>query len=169
MTPDAQAPAPITAQPITASRFAPFGQVIEIESKKAIVINDGLCHRFNDLARFDVDPAGRIGLSLFQSQLRTMPYVCDLLERHPLGSQCFIPMSDAALLVIVAPDDGGRPGPVSAFLANNRVAINIARNTWHGVLTPLSGSGLFAVIDRIGDGANLEEHRLSAPITVRNP
>lgn len=164
MTPDA-----ITARPITAEAFAPYGQVIETDGKKPIPINDGLCDRFSDLARFDVDPAGRIGLSLFQSRLRALPYDCALLERHPLGSQCFIPMSDARLLVIVAPDDGGRPGPVEAFLTTNRAAVNIARNTWHGVLTPLSGSGLFAVIDRIGNGPNLEEFRLPAPITIRAP
>ncbi|MEJ6389135.1 ureidoglycolate lyase [Gymnodinialimonas ulvae] len=155
----------ITARPITAKAFAPFGDVIETDTVPPQMINEGLCRRFSDLARFD-QTGGRIAMSLFQAELREMPYRCNLLERHPLGSQCFIPMSQAAFLVIVAPDEGGRPGPASAFLATNDVAVNIARNTWHGVLAPISGSGLFAVIDRIGSGDNLEEHRLEEPVFV---
>lgn len=154
----------LTAHPITQAAFAPFGEVIAVGGD-AITINEGLCQRFTDLATFDIID-GAPGLSLFQSQLRTLPYTCDLLERHPLGSQCFIPMSDAALLIIVAPDHGGQPGAPQAFLARNDVAVNIARNTWHGVLSPIEGSGLFAVIDRIGEGGNLQEHRLDQPVTV---
>lgn len=158
----------LIATPITARAFAPFGEVIAMGGP-SVTINEGLCQRFSDLASIDtVD--GQAGLSLFQSQLRTLPYRCDLLERHPLGSQCFIPMSEAALLVIVAPDNNGTPGAPVAFVATNDVAVNIARNTWHGVLAPISGTGLFAVIDRIGAASNgrqnLEEHRLEEPVLV---
>ncbi len=83
-----------------------------------------------------------------------------MLERHPLGSQCFIPMDQSEYLVIVAEDEGGRPSTPRAFMARSPQSINIKRNVWHGVLTPISGSGLFAVVDRIGDGNNLEEHWL---------
>ncbi|GAB5445550.1 ureidoglycolate lyase [Gymnodinialimonas sp.] len=152
------------AKPITAKAFAPYGEVIALGGE-AVTINDGLCQRFSDLATIDIVD-GKPGLSLFQSQLRALPYQCDLLERHPLGSQCFIPMSEAALLVIVASDRDGQPGAPEAFVATNDVAVNIARNTWHGVLAPISGSGLFAVIDRIGAGKNLEEHRLDRPLVV---
>lgn len=155
----------IKAQTITTAVFAPFGDVIEIGTVPAQLINEGLCQRFSDLARFDIAD-GRVGLSLFQAKLRQIPYCCNLLERHPRGSQCFISMSEASFLVLVAPDDGGRPGPVSAFVATNDVAVNIARNTWHGVLAPLSGTGLFAVIDRIGEGQNLEEYHLEEPVFV---
>ncbi len=156
----------IRANPISQAAFEPFGEVIEIGTVPPLTINEGLCLRFTDLARLDQE-GGRIGLSLFQADLRDMPYRCTLLERHPLGSQCFIPMSQARFLVLVAPDAGGRPGPVSAFIAAGGVAVNIARNTWHGVLAPIAGSGLFAVIDRIGEGRNLEEHRLEEPILIR--
>lgn len=159
----------LIATPITAEAFAPYGEVIATKGVDSIVINDGLCHRFTDLASFDIVD-GRAGLSLFQSELRALPYQCDLLERHPLGSQCFIPMSEAALLIIVAPDNDGQPGAPVAFVATNDVAVNIARNTWHGVLAPIAGTGLFAVIDRIGattDGRpNLEEHRLEEPFLI---
>ncbi len=159
----------LVAVPITAEAFASYGEVVATQGVDPIIINDGLCHRFTDLATFDIVD-GHAGLSFFRSALRALPYQCDLLERHPLGSQCFIPMSEAALLIIVAPDNDGTPGAPIAFVATNDVAVNIARNTWHGVLAPISGTGLFAVIDRIGaasDGrSNLEEHRLEEPFLV---
>ena len=80
-----------------------------------------------------------------------------MMERHPEGSQAFIPMSMDPFLVIVAPDQGGAPGLPRAFLTEAGQAINFHRGTWHGVLTPLVAPGLFSVVDRIGDGANLEE------------
>lgn len=157
--------APLVAEPITASAFAPFGEVIDTEGQDHILINDGACRRFSDLASFDIVD-GTLGLSLFQSEIRSLPYVCDLLERHPKGSQCFVPMQGSAFFVIVAPDVDGSPGDVRAFTAASHQIVNIARNTWHGVLAPFAGSGLFAVLDRIGAGPNLEEYRLASPLQV---
>lgn len=154
----------LAARPLTAEAFAPFGEVIETGGA-FVTINDGFCRRFTDLASFDIVD-GRPGLSLFQAEIRALPYDCALLERHPLGSQCFIPMRSSRFLVIVAADAGGAPGTPTAFVAADHQSVNIARNTWHGVLCPIAGSGLFAVIDRIGAGGNLEEHRLSRPIRV---
>ena len=90
----------------------------------------------------------------------------DLVERHPDGSQAFLPMSEHPFLVIVAPDEGGVPGAPQAFLTDGAQGINLLRGTWHGVLTPLSAPGLFAVVDRIGTTPNLEEYRYQKPWTV---
>lgn len=158
----------ITAAPLTPAGFAPFGEVIEAAGPATALINGGRCERFTDLARLDA-VEGRIGLSLFRSQLCRPPYRCDLLERHPLGSQCFVPMGDSAYLVVVAEDRDGAPGTLAAFLAQPDQAVNIARNTWHGVLTPVSGAGLFGVLDRIGPGANLQEHPLDPPVAIALP
>ncbi|MCH2095408.1 MAG: ureidoglycolate lyase [Rhodobacteraceae bacterium] len=155
----------IRAQPITATAFAPFGEVIESGCAASILINDGKCQRFTDLITLDIVD-GAVGLSLFDAQLRDIPYACTLLERHPLGSQCFIPMQNSTYLVIVAPDADGVPGAPLAFLAGAGQCVNIARNTWHGVLCPVAGSGLFAVIDRIGEGPNLQEFTLADPLIV---
>ena len=38
-----------------------------------------------------------------------------------------------------------------------------------GLLAPLSPPGLFAVIDRIGPGQNLEEQRLDPPCLIEAP
>ena len=156
----------LTAPPITAAAFAPFGEVIEVAGGgDGTLINAGLCRRYTDLAGLDVAD-GRVGLSLFQAQIRPLPLICDLLERHPLGAQCFVPMGGSRYLVVVAPDADGAPGPARAFTAEGHQAVNIARNTWHGVLAPIGGTGLFAVLDYVGGRPNLQEHRLDLPYEV---
>lgn len=148
----------LVARPITAEAFAPFGDLLDTSGAPDRLINEGLCGRFHDRARLEFE-GGRAGVSLFLAEPRPLPYRFDLVERHPEGSQCFVPMTGAAFLVIVAPDEGGRPGAPLAFVTRPGQAVNYHRGTWHGVLAPLSAPGLFAVIDRIGPGANLEEHR----------
>ncbi|WP_254249081.1 ureidoglycolate lyase [Loktanella salsilacus] len=124
------------------------------------LINAGLCGRYHDRAQMDFSD-GRAGISIFNAQPRTLPYTCDLLERHPDGSQAFIPMTQHPFLVIVAPDEDGSPGTPQAFITKPGQAINLHRGTWHGVLIPLHAPGLFAVVDRIGSGANLQEHTVA--------
>ncbi|MCE5974852.1 ureidoglycolate lyase [Sinirhodobacter sp. WL0062] len=158
----------IHAEPLTPEAFARFGDVLEATGEPDKLINAGLCGRFHDRARLDfgADSGGRPGISVFKAVPRALPYRCDLLERHPEGSQAFIPMTADPFLVIVAPDAGGQPGTPRAFLTNGAQGINLHRGTWHGVLTPLAEPGLFAVIDRIGTTPNLEEVHLPTPFTV---
>ena len=155
----------IKAEPLTAAAFAPFGDVLDASGAPDKIINAGLCGRYHDRARLEFSD-GRAGISIFKAEPRSLPYICTLLERHPEGSQAFIPMSADPFLVIVAPDGGCKPGLPRAFLTNGAQGITLHRGVWHGVLTPLSAPGLFAVIDRIGPGANLQEYPLSAPFSV---
>ena len=147
--------------PLSAAAFAPYGDVLNCEGEPDKLINAGLCGRFHDRAKVDVGD-GRVGISLFRSELRQLPYLCDMVERHPDGSQAFIPMSMDPFLVIVADADL----TPHAFITAPGEGINFHRGTWHGVLTPLSGRGLFAVIDRIGEGDNLEEHHFTEPYRI---
>jgi len=156
----------LVIQPLTPDAFAPFGDVLSATGAPDRIINQGLCGRYHDRANMDFGTDGRAGLSIFKAEIRDLPYMLDLLERHPEGSQAFVPMTDDPFLVIVAADNNGRPERVRAFLTDGVQGINFHKNTWHGVLTPLGGSGLFAVVDRIGDTANLEEFRLDDPITI---
>jgi len=156
----------IKAQPLTADAFAPFGDVLQAVGKPDKIINNGFCGRYHDRARLDFGPDGRAGISVFKAEPRALPYTLDLLERHPDGAQAFIPMSLDAYLVIVAEDENGTPVNTRAFIAGPGQGINYHRNTWHGVLTPLSAPGLFAVVDRIGETPNLEEHHLKTPLTI---
>ncbi len=150
----------IFCQPLTAEAFAPFGDVLEVAGAPDKIINAGKCGRYHDLAQLDFGLEGRAGISLFNAEPRSFPYSLDLLERHPEGSQAFIPMTENPFLVIVSETTHSRP---LAFLTNPGQGINLHKGTWHGVLTPLATPGLFAVVDRIGATANLEEHPIDPP------
>ncbi|GLQ35203.1 ureidoglycolate lyase [Amylibacter marinus] len=159
----------IDIEPLTQDAFAPFGDVLAIGLGDAVPINQGRCTRHHNLSQPDI-LNGSTGISLFQSELQTLPYVLTMMERHPLGSQAFVPMCDAGFLVIVAPDEGGRPALPRAFMTAAFQGVSYHRNIWHGVLTPLSGSGMFCVIDRISQqdtgGENLEEFTFGTPYHV---
>lgn len=157
--------AEIAIAPLTASDFAAFGEVLQATGAPDKLINQGLCGRFHDIATLDF-VNGRAGLSLFRSDTRSLPYRLEMVERHPEGSQAFLPMTPDPFLVIVAPDEAGVPGRPLAFRTAPGQGVNFARGTWHGVLTPLAPPGLFAVIDRIGPGDNLEEYWFETPYTV---
>ncbi|MDG1168587.1 MAG: ureidoglycolate lyase [Sulfitobacter sp.] len=157
----------IIAQPLTAEAFAPFGDILDASGTPDKIINAGLCGRHHDLAQLDFGPQGRAGISIFNAEPRSLPYELTLLERHPEGSQAFLPLTSHPFLVIVAPDAGDRPGRPLAFITAPHQGINLHRGTWHGVLTPLATPGLFAVVDRIGDTQNLDECPLEAPYTIK--
>jgi ureidoglycolate lyase len=155
----------IPARTLTAEAFAPFGDVLAAAGQPDRIINQGLCGRHHDRARLDFAD-GRAGISVFDARPRTLPYRLEMVERHPDGSQAFLPMTPAPFLVVVAPDDGGAPGTPLAFLTAPGQGVNYHRGVWHGILTPLSAPGLFAVVDRVGDGPNLQEHWFDDPWTV---
>ncbi|QFU08146.1 Ureidoglycolate lyase [Rhodobacteraceae bacterium THAF1] len=155
----------IHTESLTADAFASFGDVLAATGAPDKLINAGRCGRFHDRAQLDFAD-GQAGISIFQSETVTLPYDCPLMERHPLGSQAFIPMSADPFLVIVAADRDGTPDAPRAFVTAPGQGINLHRGVWHGVLTPLGGLGLFAVVDRIGEGANLEEYTFDTPFRV---
>jgi len=159
----------IVARPLTAAAFAPFGAVIETPGAEQRLINAGRCVRHHDLAPVELDPNGRALISIFVSQPVALPYALDLMERHPEGSQAFMPLQPDPFLVIAAPDAGGAPGEPVAFLTATGQGVSFGRNVWHGVLTPLGREGRFLVVDRSGPGANLEEHRFADPWTILAP
>lgn len=160
--------AEIRIEPLTKEAFAPFGDILDAKGQPDKMINAGMCGRFHDRADLTFAEGGRAGISIFNAKPRTLPYTLDLLERHPLGSQAFLPMTEHPFLVVVAPDEGDRPGVPRAFITAPHQGINFHAGTWHGVLTPLHAPGLFAVVDRIGEGENLDEWQLDAPYTITN-
>lgn len=156
----------ITIEPLSLEVFADFGDVIEVSGAADKIINQGRCGRYHDRAQLDFSD-GRAGVSLFKSEPRQLPLLLEMMERHPAGSQTFIPMSLDGFLVVVADDAGDQPGQPRAFRTAPGQAINFHRGTWHGVLTPLQAPGLFAVVDRIGAGSNLEEYWFDTPYMIR--
>ena len=149
----------IRIEPISHDAFAPFGQVLAPRPAPDRMINEGRCERHHALATVQRG-GGEAIISIFRSQPVSLPYECALLERHPLGSQAFMPLGPDPWLSVVAPEAGGRPGTPRAFLVPAGVGVNLAAGVWHGVLTPLDRAADFLVIDRDGDGVNLEEARI---------
>ena len=155
----------ILIEPLSAEAFAAFGDVLDVAGAPDRMINAGMCGRFHDRAKLDFGPGGKAGISIFQAQAYRLPLPLKMVERHPLGSQAFLPTSARPFLIIVAPDESGVPGRPCAFLSAPGQGVNYHRNTWHGVLTPLEASTFF-VVDRIGEGENLEEHWCAEPYMV---
>ena len=139
--------------------FAPFGDVIETEGARSFLINNGTTERFHDLCRIDVAAeGGHALLSVFRGQPFQLPMTLRLMERHPLGSQAFFPLSDRPFLIVV-----GRPGApldpenLEAFISKTGQGINYARDVWHHPLIALEAQSDFLIVDRGGAGENLEE------------
>ena len=157
----------ITIEPLTAEAFAPFGQVIELDGAHHYPINNGMTERYHDLARVELGGVHpRPLISIFRGQPYALPLALKLVERHPLGSQAFYPLSNNPWLVIIAEDASGVPTGLRAFAPKPGQGVNIAMNTWHGVLTPLEAESDFLVVDRGGEDNNLEEHHFDQPWTV---
>lgn len=149
--------------PLDRALFAPFGDVIEPESAKmCCAANYGTAERFHDLARLDlIAEHGRPIVSLFRARAYAEPIRLHAMERHPLSSQAFIPLSAYPYLVVVAP-----PGPFAvdrlmAFRASPRQGVNYAPGVWHHYLIALANDCDFLVIERDGPGVNLDEVVLS--------
>lgn len=149
----------LPAQPLTAEAFAAFGQVIECAGHAGYAINEGSSQRFTDLAQLEADAEGRLALSIFRAEARRAPFALHCLERHPLGSQAFMPLNGQAFLVVVAESepDATRPAPetLRLFVSNGQQGINFRRGVWHHPLLALS-AGDFLVADRLGPGENCE-------------
>jgi ureidoglycolate lyase len=146
---------------LTPEAFAPFGDVIQTDGAKRIPINLGTTIRFHDLATLDVaDAGGRPLVNLFRGQPRTLPFEVRMLERHPLGSQAFVPLDDRPYLVVVAPAGDLDPARIRAFVTQGWQGVNYAKGVWHHPLIALGQRSDFIVVDRGGDGLNLNEQDL---------
>jgi ureidoglycolate lyase len=158
----------LNATPLDADSFAPFGEVIEAEGRTWRWINEGTTRRFDDLARVDVTEAqGRPLISIFKANPQAVPFRVRSLERHPMSSQCFVPLDGRPFLVIVA-EQGAQPieNRIRAFLSSGHQGVNYRRNTWHHSLIALNETTSFLVIDRGGPEANCEEIRVDDVIVT---
>jgi ureidoglycolate lyase len=145
------------AVPLTKQGFAPFGDVVEADGARHFPINQGFAERFDDLARVDVAAeGGAVNVSVVVGKPRPQPIALKLMERHPLGSQIFLPLQDRPWLIAVCTDPADF-GSFRAFYATGHQGINYARNVWHHPLLVLNAECRFLVVDRKGPGNNLEE------------
>lgn len=149
----------LAIRPLTRAAFEPFGDVVEADPSTMRLINGGTTERYHALGHPQALGEGaELIINLFRGQPRTLPYTVDMMERHPFGSQSFHPLQDRSWLVVVAEDEGGRPGHPHVFMATGQQGINYRANIWHHPLMALEKISDFLVVDRSGPGNNLEEY-----------
>ncbi|UTO20775.1 ureidoglycolate lyase [Acinetobacter sp. Z1] len=155
----------IQIQPLTQESFSAFGDVIEKENHDFFSINQGLTQRYHALsvAQITGDHVA-VGMSIFHNLCATqIPFKIDMLERHPHGSQSFIPLQQQKFIIIVAlPLDQKQPNEqqIYAFLSNGKQGVTYHQGVWHHPLITLEAESDFLVVDRIGGGQNCDVHPL---------
>jgi len=158
----------LTPQLLTSDRFAPYGEVIETSASHAAGMNAARFERFDDLARIETDKGGRVAISIARCRVATsLPYRFDVVERHPNGSQAFVPLATFQFVVVVAPpEEAVDAQDLRAFVTNGRQGINYRRGTWHMPLIALEAGQEFLVIDRAGAAPNCDEHSLDETVLL---
>ena len=145
---------------INRKNFNPYGDLISSDDIDYIDINAGYAKRFDNLANIDtLNGGGKTVVSIFSASKRTFPMKIDMMEKHPLGSQAFIPMKETTFLSFVAPP-GESPeiSKIQSFIVPPKTGINYKPGIWHFPLISTEDTN-FLVIDRKGNGNNLIIHK----------
>ena len=147
---------------ITKENFSKFGDMITTENIKPLEINNGYAKRFDEIAKIDTSSEnGETTISIFSALKRSFPMKIDMMEKHPLGSQAFIPMKETTFLTLVAPE-GEKPDieKIESFIVPKGIGVNYKANVWHFPLISTEDMN-FLVVDRKGSGDNLVIENLS--------
>ena len=155
----------LTPKPLTHQAFNAFGDVIEVNDEAHnFAINNGFTQRYHDLAKVDVNDVnadnnkGHAIISIFRSTPLVQPITIKMMERHPYGSQAFIPMGQNPYLIVVAPKgDDPTLANSRAFLSNGRQGVNYHKGVWHHPVLALTEQDQFLIVDRGGEGHNCDE------------
>ena len=156
--------------PLTRARFAPYGDVIDASHDAVKSMNEARFERFDDLCNVDLGGGG-VAISVTRARTATvLPLRVDRVERHPLGSQAFVPLSHCTMVVVVArPGEAVVAGDVRAFVTNGRQVINYHRGTWHMPLIAFDVGQEYLVVDRAGSEPNCDEHELDTVVMLEAP
>tara|TARA_B100001093_G_C26526733_1_gene884148 strand:- start:184 stop:702 length:519 start_codon:yes stop_codon:yes gene_type:complete len=145
-------------QPLEEKSFKEFGDIIGTSEREALTINDGNTERFNDLADLAIfREGGKPSINIFRSKPISLPFVIKSMERHPLSSQAFFPLSVEPYLVVVAPKGELLPMEAMAFLAQPGQGVNFHPGVWHHYNLALNNISDFLVVDMIGETPNCDE------------
>ena len=160
---------PLAVEPLTRAAFLPYGDVLEREGAELRSINGGTTDRLHALAAIDVGAGGRPIVSMFVGRRRPFPLAIGMLERHPLGSQCFFPLQPFDWLVVVGDELAGE-GNLRCFRATGDQGVSYRANVWHHPLLVLQPTQDFLVVDRDGPGDNcLEKHFAEVLVDLTPP
>ena len=142
--------------PMTKENFSKFGDMISTENIKPIEINNGYANRFDDIAKIDTaNNNGETTISIFSALKRSFPMKIDMMEKHPLGSQAFIPMKETTFLTLVAPEgEKLEIDKIESFIVPKGKGVNYKTGVWHFPLISTEDMD-FLVVDRKGSGENL--------------
>jgi len=158
---------PLSLALLTREAFRRFGDVLDASGSPDEVANAGAAKIWRDRAEVDfAGRGGRICFNVVRTAAQRLPLEIGLMERHPLSAQTFAPLAAAEWLVIVAPAGALDPEAVVAFRVRPGQAVNYRRGVWHCPLVALERESDFLVIDRAGEGANLDVERLATPFVV---
>ncbi len=155
-------------QPLSSERFALYGDVIETSVDRTAAMNAERFQRFDDLCNVDMHDDGRVAVSIARCRVATsLPLRIDMVERHPLGSQAFVPLTPCRMVVVVAPpEESVDASDLRAFVTNGRQGINYHRGTWHMPLIAFEAGREFLIIDRAADMPNCDTHDLDEPVML---
>lgn len=155
-------------EPLTRERFAPYGDVIDSSDGASNAMNEARFERFDDLCDVNID--GDVSISVTRCRTPTsLPLRVDMVERHPLGSQAFVPLAPCRMVVVVAPPgESVDPGDLRAFVTNGKQGINYHRGTWHMPLIAFDAGQEFLIVDRGGSGPNCEQHMLEETVMLES-
>ncbi|WP_417533722.1 ureidoglycolate lyase [Marinobacterium stanieri] len=150
----------IRPEPLSAEAFRDFGEVIETRGRDHFMINNGSTQRYHRLAEVMLGkPEDRGIISIFRAQRLPMPLDVKMLERHPLGSQAFVPLKQNPFLVLVAPaSDVPDPSSIRAFITDGTQGVNYHPGVWHHPVLACVEEDDFLVVDREGEGNNCDEY-----------
>jgi len=174
MTTNFLTPQVLVPKPLTTDAFSAFGDVIEAsDNVNNFAINDGFTQRYHDLAKVDVNDAdadnnkGHAIVSIFRSTPLDQPIAIKMMERHPYGSQAFIPMGTNSYLIVVAPAGVFNSNSIEVFIATANQGVNYHKGTWHHYCLALASESDFLVIDRGGAGDNCDVVELDGSLVIK--
>ena len=154
----------IHIEPLTAAAFKPYGDVIETAQRDYFMINNGSTRRYHQLGDVDTaDGGGNTIISIFQATPLQYPLNVTMMERHPLGSQAFMPLFGNPYLILVAEPTGDLStdkldsSTIRGFISDGKQGINYHKGVWHHPVLALSDQDQFLIIDRAGEGNNCDE------------
>ena len=158
----------VVPQELTAENFSAYGDVISVsESAEHFAINDGHTMRYHNLADVDVaEQQGKTLINIFRSTPLAFPLPVEMMERHPLGSQAFIPMGKQPYVVVVAPAGELDISAIKVFLASGEQGVNYHKGTWHHFCLALNEVSDFLVVDRGGEGDNCDVEKLDGSLVI---
>ena len=160
----------LQAQPVTAHNFAPYGWLACAEGRAGQRINDGSSLRVDGVGALDLTAAGGTPcLAIFRAQARDPRGPWQVLERHRLGTQTFVPLGGVACVVLVATGDAAPdPSTLAAFVVPGHQAITLRAGTWHHGLIALQ-DGDFIVIERQATEPDCDLATLPQAVTLALP